>query len=77
MAKPIFIVRYPKVVSIEQALELEKMVNNKLPDYHCFICQSDIDNFKFECFYEKDFDEIKYEELKQIVKSYFKNGDNS
>jgi len=42
-------------------------LDKKLDDYHVLICQTISSEMKIQCFYEKDFTPIKYEELKKIV----------
>jgi hypothetical protein len=69
MPKPIFIVGLPTQISQEDHDQVFFEVSNKLTDYHVIAYRSpNSDEIDFKCFYEKDFDEVKYEELKQIVK---------
>lgn len=68
MAKPIFIIRTP-FTDIEYDF---KDVVNDLKDYHILIINEDRQDIFFQCYYEKDFNEIKFEELKEIVKSKLK-----
>jgi hypothetical protein len=68
-AKPIFIIRVPKRFLkdiAETQNELQKTIGK---DYYILILCDEFnsDKVEFECFHEKDFNEVKYEELKQIV----------
>ncbi len=68
MAKPIFLVGLPHrdegyVNDIVEGLNL------KLTDYHTIVYMHHKDDTEFRVFYEKDFDEVKFEELKEIVRS--------
>lgn len=38
-------------------------------DYHVFVINSNASDWQFECFCEKDFNEVKYEELKKEILS--------
>ena len=67
MAKPIFIVTVPESLK-ENFDSISHYLNNEIKDYHCITILSNVEDFKFQVFYEKDFNEVKYEELKQIVK---------
>jgi hypothetical protein len=67
MAKPIFIVKVPEYLK-ENFEDISESLSNKINDYHCITILSDVEDFEFRGLYEKYFDEVKYEELKQIVK---------
>jgi hypothetical protein len=41
-----------------------------MPDYYILVHGTYEDNPSFQVFYEKDFNEVKFEVLKQIVKDY-------
>jgi hypothetical protein len=68
MAKPIFIVCIP----IDDGIDTEEVLNSiseQFQDYHVLVASSEYHTeITFKCFYEKDFDEVKYDELKGIVK---------
>lgn len=67
MAKPIFLVGYPH--EIAQSIEIDQMkLEHKMPDYYPLAYIHNKKDMEFKVFYEKDFDEVKFEELKQIVK---------
>ena len=72
MAKPIFIVEAPAVLTNKDFLNTQKVLSNKLNDYHVFMVQSDVKDFNFKVFYDKDFEEINYNELKKLIKEKLK-----
>jgi len=77
MAKPIFIIGVPELLEAEYIEKLNKDIVSKMKDYHVFVyIDQTLKEFKFQAFYEKDFDEVKFEELKQIIKDSVSNGDN-
>ncbi|WP_374440586.1 hypothetical protein [Epilithonimonas sp.] len=60
---------FPPIYKINEGLE------ERMPDYHVFVVPFDSKNedaVKFEVFYEKDFTEIQYEELKKIIEETLK-----
>lgn len=68
-AKPIVVVYFP-----QSQYELQKVVksiehlNMDKPDYHWFILPDyDTEKIYMQVFYEKDFTDIKYDELKQYI----------
>ena len=76
MAKPIFVVGIPnKFYQLDSEI-IEKIQTNldkRFNDYHVLVYSQYItDDLKFDCFYEKDFNEVKYKELKKIVKEKLK-----
>ena len=71
-AKPIFIIGLPNELPEEGYTEFEKHISEKLNDYHVLIFTHSGDEIKFECFYEKDFNKVKYEELKEIIREQIK-----
>lgn len=76
MPKPIFLAGIPRKLSSPESLsELQKKFERDMPDYHIIVYTSDGYQIKFEVFYEKDFNEVKYKELKQIVKDSVKKID--
>lgn len=71
MAKPIFTIGVP---SLDGNLELDDEILNNIfntikEDYWVFIHPTTGDDCVFNVYYEKDFNEVKYEELKQIIKN--------
>ena len=68
MIKPIFLVGVPRNMDYEQVLNAQVELERQLDGYYSLVYQTNQDEIKFQCFYEKDFDEVKFEELKQIVK---------
>ena len=68
MTKPIFLVGVPRNMDYEQVLNAQVELERQLDGYYSLVYQTNQDEIKFQCFYEKDFDEVKFEELKQIVK---------
>ena len=44
-------------------------IADNIDDYHVIVVRSNESfDMVFECFYEKDFNEVKFEELKKIIK---------
>lgn len=72
MPKPIFIIQIPDTTEQEDFVRHQKYLEGKFPDYYILIHSAPIEMVQFKMFYEKDFDEIKYEELKQLVLNQFK-----
>jgi hypothetical protein len=68
MAKPIFTVSIHNSATQEDVQRVEEMLINKLPDYHVLIYLSPSEEPIFKTFYDKDFTEVNYEELKEIIK---------
>lgn len=68
MTKPIFLVGLPKMASIEKIENSQKSLERKLEDYYVLVYMTSENEIQFKCFYEKDFDDVKFEELKKIVK---------
>ena len=68
-AKPIFIVIMPlgSENDLEMVRETQKRIESIMPDYHVLVFMEDREDVKFEAFYEKDFNKVKFEELKRIV----------
>lgn len=78
--KPIFIVLIPEpnLNGFDKSQEfkaLQKGLERNLQDYNVLIMTKPNGDIDFRCFYEKDFDEIKFEELKQLVLDNFKKQD--
>lgn len=73
MPKPIFIIGLPSQTIREAYEEILKQIENRkelIEDYHvlCYI-NPNSEEFHFNAFYEKDFDEVKFEELKQFIQN--------
>lgn len=67
MAKPIFLVALPyKDIPVIQ--DIQKNLEQQLTDYHTLIYIHNKEDIEFRAIYEKDFDEVKFEELKEIVR---------
>lgn len=78
MPKPIAIIRFPdgfpitgddgEKISFKDCARTTEWLDKNKPDYHWFVFISpDVTDIKFEVYYEKDFTEIQYEELKKLV----------
>ena len=72
MSKPILIIRNP---SYDQNLWriIDRIINELKEDYYVIALHSTkVKEIDFECFYEKDFNTIRYEELKEMIKQSIK-----
>lgn len=74
MAKPIFIVTLPGDTEQSTMNTIQHSLQSKMTDFHVLVVVSGIGakELKFEAFFEKDFNEVKFEELKNIVKESMK-----
>ena len=72
MTKPIFAVGLPIKETQEIIGDVQCDLDDKFNDYQILVYPHSGDDVKFDCFYEKDFNEVKYEELKTIVKQRLK-----
>lgn len=69
MPKPIIFLGIPEGPDFSISNFIEKSIGGKFRDeYHFLIYKIKRDVPKMEVFYEKDFNEVRYEELKAIVK---------
>lgn len=68
MAKPIFLVALPSYESFKTVEDIQKKIEGHLIDYHVLVYMHNKEDLEFHALYEKDFDEVKFEELKQIVR---------
>jgi hypothetical protein len=68
MTKPIFIVGLPANTSDYAVEHTKEHLDAQLTGYYILVHTHQGEEAEFDCFYEKDFNEVKYEELKQIVK---------
>ncbi len=66
MAKPIFIIEIPYINS-EDSDRIEHNLQKKLTDYHVLVIGTDVTEINYKVFYEKDFTEINYSELKKNI----------
>ena len=73
MAKPILVIKLcvgglPKPKAIEELHKINRSIQDQSIDeeYHVFILPVHGDS-DVEVFYEKDFDEVKYEEIKKMI----------
>ena len=67
MAKPIIVIKAP-YINMEQLASVNKSIGDDVrKDYYVFVINSNSNDWQFECFYEKDFNEVKYEELKKQI----------
>jgi hypothetical protein len=67
MAKPIFIVELPDYITKEDFDKIQFNLETKLTDYHVLVTGTDVEQINYKVFYEKDFTEINYSELKNII----------
>jgi hypothetical protein len=70
MPKPIFLIGVPREHNTANDLRLiQNDISNTIKgEYYVLVYSHFKKEIEFKVFYEKDFDEVKYEELKQIVK---------
>jgi hypothetical protein len=73
MAKPIFTVGVSNRVSQEIITGMQTHIEKKMNDYHVLVYRHNKDGLKFDCYYEKDFNEVKFKELKSIVNNQINN----
>lgn len=64
MAKPIILIKSDFCKGMEG---IQESLSKKLNDYHVLFIETFDGEFSFEVFYEKDFNHIKYDELKDII----------
>jgi len=73
MPKPIFLIGLPSKYKNEKVnANLQSIFENVgkelSGDYYVLVyIQEENDDFDFKCFYEKDFNDIRYEELKSLI----------
>lgn len=77
MPKPIFTIGLPSQTTREAYEKTSKEIGRRkdlLEDYHVLVyINPRSEDFHFKTFYEKDFDEVKLEELKQFVQDETQN----
>ena len=67
MAKPIFIIGLPQMAEA-YVTNLQQIASSKMKGYYVLIVNLPMSSEPvFKAFYEKDFNEVKYNELKEIV----------
>jgi hypothetical protein len=76
MVKPIFIVGVPKELTENDFLKIKENLISQLRDYHTLIYTHTKPELEFNAFYEKDFNEVKYEELKELITKLIKERGN-
>lgn len=77
--KPILVIRFPSFVLREEVDKLKgnKKIQQMDKEYHILTVNSpEVNDIQFEVFYEKDFNEVKYEELKEIIRNSIKENKN-
>jgi hypothetical protein len=67
-AKPIFAVGIPRSAGLMEIDRIQERLSEQLTDYHVLLYTHYSHETVFNAFYEKDFNEVKFEELKQIIK---------
>ena len=60
------------MASREQIEDVQKNLERKLEQYYLLVYQTNGSEIDFKCFFEKDFNEVKFEELKEIVRNAVK-----
>jgi len=72
--KPIFTVSIPSGSDDDTKMceDVSELLNEQMKDYHTLVFVHGGGGVKFEAFYEKDFNKVKFEELKKIVKDKLK-----
>lgn len=68
MAKPIFITKLP-IEFREENDRIKDLLSNQLYDYHVIVIIQESDKIEFEVFYEKDFKEVDFEYLENLIKN--------
>ena len=69
--KPILFVRLPRQAHQESLHITRETLKKDLKDYHTLVTiGTDNNEVEMEVFFEKDFNEVKYEELKSIIKKH-------
>jgi len=60
------------MASREQIEDVQKNLEGKLEQYYPLVYRTNGSEIDFKCFFEKDFDEVKFDELKEIVRNAVK-----
>ena len=74
-AKPIFTISIPSGSEDDTKMceDISKLLHEKMKDYHTLVFVHGESDVKVEVFYEKDFNKVKFAELKKIVKDKLKS----
>jgi hypothetical protein len=73
MAKPIFIVKIPFKSATKEIVErLQIDLECKFVDYYCIVVPTGVEVTEFQCLNSQECDEVKFEELKQMVRDQAK-----
>ena len=68
--KPIIVIRVPD--HVDMGIEdIREDFSSVAEDYHILIIAEERDDIDIDIFYEKDFNKVKYEELKRIIKDNY------
>ena len=70
--KPIFAIGLSSFTDDCVLEETAQRLKRELKDYHTIVYVNSVDDIKLDCFFEKDFNHVKYEELKEIIKQSLK-----
>jgi hypothetical protein len=70
--KPILFIQFSRYIGERELKDIRPKLNDKIKDYYVITTTSTLANTKIEVFYEKDFNAIKYKELKEIIKNSIK-----
>lgn len=75
MAKPIVLLGLGKYTPVDSIEKIGKNLESKIgQDYYGLVYRSNcLDDLQMQVFYEKDFNEVKYEELKKIIEEAVKD----
>ena len=78
--KPICVIKVDnRGNEFEEIYKIQQQMTDKFPDYHVLVLpftqvnQDDYEPIQLQVFYEKDFTEVKYQELKSIIEESLKN----
>ncbi len=67
MAKPIFVVKIPSEVSVDDTINIQDNLTKQLPDYHVLVVSCIVKDIQFQCFYDKDMTHAKAEDIKSSI----------
>jgi hypothetical protein len=74
MAKPIILIGLAGQVPPPELHAISDQISEKCTDYHVLVyADSNITSLDFRVFYEKDFEQVNYDELKKIVETAVKH----
>ena len=75
MAKPIFTIGFPAEHYDQESLDnMSAGISKNMSDYYVICYTHKHEETEFQAFFEKDFDDVKFDELKEIVKQLCENG---